>query len=470
MEAAGTEVFKALPPGNKIAVFCGSGNNGGDGFVVASLAARSGRQVLCLVASDESDLSPDAARQLEAARKAKVRPIFASDANWTDQLESLENQDVIVDALLGTGARGPLEGRYLQAVLAMNETDVPVVSIDIPTGIDFDSGQTFGEAVWAHSTVSFGLPKPCFFTGEGPDHAGILHMADIGFPPQLLEEATDAFLIDHEWVGDRLPNRWHTSHKGTSGHVVIVAGSARYRGAATLACLGALRAGAGLVTLVAIEEVCAAVANQLPEVTFHPVPSASGAIASTDVGELLAKADSVVFGPGLTLGAKEALGQMWANLTTPCVIDADGLNLVAEGLALPPGPCVLTPHPGEMSRLTGAEVKDILSNRFQAVRSFGKKTVLLKGANSLVWEEGQPTAVCPAGNSGMATAGMGDVLSGIIATLLAQGVDPYDAAGCGGALHAAAGDVCAAEIGPIGYSASDLALALPKARATITTA
>lgn len=468
MEAAGTAVFQSLPPAKRVVVFCGQGNNGGDGFVVAALAARSGKEVLCLVAAREDQLSPDAKRQCDDARRAKVRPIFVDSPNWSEELQNLDGYDVIVDALLGTGSRGPLAEAYLQAVLAMNESDVPVISVDIPTGIDCDTGATSGEAVWAQSTISFGLPKRCFFTGEGPDHAGSLRIADIGFPASILTEPTDAFLVDNAWVADRLPHRWHTSHKGTSGHVLIVAGSARYRGAATLACLGALRAGAGLVTLAAIESVCAAVAAQLPEVIFQPLLEREGAISgSPDIDN----ADSIVFGPGISLGARDSLAAMWRDLSKPSVIDADALNLVAAGLELPPGPCVLTPHPGEMARLTGRDVKDILANRFDAVRSFSSKTVVLKGANSLVSEQGMPAiGVCPAGNPGMATAGMGDVLSGVIGTLLAQGMETYDAAACGAALHAMAGDVCAETIGPIGYSPKDLALALPQARAKITSA
>lgn len=474
MEAAGTEVFRALPVGQRIVVFCGKGNNGGDGFVVASLAARAGKQVTCLVASDETELSPEALHQLNQARRARVKPIFTSEPNWADHLDQLDSADVIVDALLGTGAKGMLEGRYLQAVLAMNDTDVPVISIDLPTGIDADTGQAMGEAVWAHTTVSFGQPKRCFFTGEGPDHIGILKQVDIGFPPDLLSQATDAFLVDEAWVSDRLPHRWHTSHKGTSGSVAIVAGSRRYRGAAALACLGALRAGAGLVSLIAIEEVCASVAAQLPEVILNPVPESNGTIsANGEASELMARSDAVVFGPGLTMEAQDAVAALWRHLDKPAVIDADALNMVANGLVLPPGPCVLTPHPGEMARLSGLETKDILSDRFRHVRAYGKKALILKGANSLVVDSedpGRPIAVCPAGNPGMATGGMGDVLAGIIGTFLAQGLAPYDAAACGGSLHAAAGDLCLESIGPIGYSPRDLALALPGARAKITSA
>jgi len=471
MEEAGMQVFKALPSGSSLVVFCGQGNNGGDGFVVATLAARTRWQVTCLVAASESALSPDAARELGKARRVRVKVVFADEPGWTDQLEKLDDADVIVDALLGTGSRGVLEGAYLQSVLAMNEADTPVISIDIPTGIEADTGQVMGEAVWAHTTVTFGLPKPCFFTGEGPDHAGIRKVAEIGFPPELLNEPTDAFLVKAPWVSERLPVRWHTSHKGSSGHVAIVAGSIRYRGAAVLACMGALRAGAGLVSVVGIEEVCAAVAAQLPEVILHPVQGENGAIApSADASEALARADAVVFGPGLTLAARGFLERVWNGFDKPAVIDADALNLVADGLPLPSGPCVLTPHPGEFARLTGMSIREIESDRFAKARSFKEKVTLLKGAHSIICDNDRPRplAVCPAGNPGMATGGMGDVLSGVVGTFLAQGMDPYEAAACAATLHAEAGDICAESIGPIGYSPRDLALALPAARAKIT--
>lgn len=467
MEAAGAEVFAALPACQSLAVLCGQGNNGGDGFVVASLAARSAKRVTCLVAATESSLSKDAAHQLDQARRSRVKPIFAGEPGWAQALEMLDQHDVIVDALLGTGARGPIEGPYLEAILAANATDVPVISVDIPSGIDCDTGQPLGEAIWAHTTVTFGLPKPFLFAGEGPDHAGVWRVAGIGFPPQLLEAPTGAFLTDFPWIAERLPLRWHTSHKGSSGRVLIVAGSSRYRGAAALACAGALRGGVGLVQLAAPEIVCAAVAAQLPEVTFLPLDEQNDAArAIIDAAEA---ADATVFGPGLTTDVRPLLESVFPYLTKPTVLDADALNLVADGLPLPPGPAVLTPHPGELGRLTGSTAAEVLADRFAAVRSFDRgKTLLLKGAYSLVWEQGNSTAVCPSGNPGMATAGMGDVLAGLIGGLMAQGMEPYDAAVAGGAIHATAGDVTAAELGPIGYGAWDLSLRLPKARAKIS--
>lgn len=467
MEAAGAEVYASLPAMSKVTILCGQGNNGGDGFVVASLAARSGKTVTCLVAASESELSPDAARQLEQAKRSRVRPIFAGEAGWADALEAMDEADVIVDALLGTGSRGPIEGYYLEAILAANATDVPVVSVDIPSGIDCDTGNPLGEAIWAHTTVTFGLPKPFLFASEGPDHAGIWRVADIGFPPALLEEPTGAFLVDTPWASDRMPLRWHTSHKGTSGHLVILAGSSRYRGAAALACSGALRSGVGLITLAASEAVCASVAAQMSEITFLPLDEQTDAHRA--VIEAIGRADAVVVGPGLTTEARPLLEIVFPQLDKPNVLDADALNLIAEGLMLPPGPSVLTPHPGEMGRLLFTNAHDVQHNRFGSVKAFGRgKTMLLKGASSLVWEANMATAVCPSGNPGMATAGMGDVLAGVVGSLLAQGLTPYDAAACGGALHSMAGDMAGAEIGPIGYSAWDLSLRLPKARAKIT--
>jgi NAD(P)H-hydrate epimerase len=352
---------------------------------------------------------------------------------------------------------------------------VPVVSVDLPSGVSCDTGEELGDSVWAVRTVTFGLPKPFLFQGTGLEHAGHWTVADIGFPRELLEEPTDRKLVDADWVGCMLPERTRACHKGDNGTVLIVAGSRRYLGAAALAARGALRAGAGLVMVASVPSVCELVAAQVPETIHLPLPEIDGVIspeAADAVLEAARTADAAVFGPGLTSSeaAREFLSLVWPQWHRPCCIDADALNAVAHGVRLPDAECVLTPHPGEMGRLMRCSSAEIQADRFgvanKAAQAFGK-SVLLKGAFSIVASEGEPTLINGTGNPGMAAGGMGDVLSGIVGTLLAQSLPPYYAAACGAFWHGLAGDRCAHRIGSIGFTASEVANALPGARATI---
>ena len=479
MERAGLATFEAvrdlLPAGGRVAVICGKGNNGGDGFVVARLALEAGFGVDCLVAADEDSLSPDAKGRLAAARTAGLIPVFAGDERWPRKLDCLACKNVIVDALLGTGVSGCVEGTAGEAVKAINRSGVPVVAVDLPSGILCDTGEELGDSVWAVRTVTFGLPKPCLFQGTGLEHCGHWTVADIGLPRELLEQPTDMKLLDADWVGCMLPERTRASHKGDNGTVLIVAGSRRYPGAASLAARGALRGGAGLVVVASVPSVCAAVSAQVPEAVFLPLPEIDGVVcpeAADLVLEAAATADSAVFGPGLTTitSAQDFLARVWLSWHLPCCIDADALNAVALGVRLPKTDCALTPHPGEMGRLMHSSSAEIQAGRFgaagRAAQAFGQ-AVLLKGAYSVIAAQGEPTLVNGTGNPGMAAGGMGDVLAGLVGTLLAQSLPPYYAVACGAFWHGFAGDLCAHKIGPIGFSASEVANALPAARATI---
>lgn len=479
MERAGLAVFEAvkeiLPKPGKIAVLCGKGNNGGDGFVVARLAKQHGYTVYCLVAAEEDDLAPDAAEQMRIARLQGLDPIFVSDSRWGHKLDVLGHFDVLVDALLGIGAKNEVRGPIKDAILAINRSGVPVVAVDVPSGIECDTGEELGDSVWAMRTVTFGLPKPFLFGGIGQEHSGYWTVAEIGYPTTLLRDATDSRVIDQEWVSNLLPERLKASHKGDNGSLLIVAGSRNMRGAASLAALAAVRSGIGLVTIAGISDVCAAVAANVPEAMLLPLPEHEGAVSADAARFLLHKAgkfDAALFGPGLTQEPPilEFLEKVWQEWTKPCVIDADALNAVSHGVRLPSAECVLTPHPGEMSRLLHLSIAEIQSDRFQTVRHAVdrfKQCILLKGPNSLVGDSGQPILVNQTGNPGMATGGMGDVLGGIIATLMAQDLPGYYAASCGMYWHGAAADLCAIELGPVGYSASQVADHLPKARSRI---
>lgn len=480
MERAGLAVFDAvrqlLPDGGKIVVFCGKGNNGGDGFVVARVARDNGFHVDCLVAAEEGQLRPEAAEQMRTAKANGVDPIFANDARWHRKIEILGCRDLIVDALLGTGAKNDVVGIIKDSIQAINRSGVPVVSVDVPSGILCDTGEELGESVWAMRTVTFGLPKPYLFEGIGLEHSGFWTVADIGYPHALLEEPTEARLVDSDWVGNLLPERRRASHKGENGSILIVAGSELMRGAAVLAAKSALRSGAGLVTVAGIPSVCDAVAASVPESLLMPLPENHGVISADAARILLEKQHryhGALFGPGLTHEEPvlEFLAKVWSGWEVPSIIDADALNSVSQGIALPKAECVMTPHPGEMSRLLHSSIAEIQADRFltvtQAVNKF-EQCVLLKGPYSIVGEPGQPMMVNSTGNPGLASGGMGDVLSGIVVTLLAQDLPAYMAATCAMYWHGTAADLCAADIGCIGYTASDVAYALPKARAKIT--
>jgi ADP-dependent NAD(P)H-hydrate dehydratase / NAD(P)H-hydrate epimerase len=479
MERAGIAIFSEikgmLPDGGRVIFHCGKGNNGGDGFVAARLAQEAGYQCQCMVACEEPDLAGAPQEQMTAARALGIPMLFADDKRYARHIECLGCADLIVDALLGTGSKGEAKGYVLQAIQAINRSGVPVLAVDVPSGIKCDTGEELGESVWALKTVTFGLPKPFLFQGTGLEHSGSWDVAEIGFPQSLLQEPTDAQLIDCEWVANMIPERLRSSHKGDNGHVLIVAGSQRMPGAAVMATRSALRSGAGMVTLASTPYVCQIVASHVPECIFLPLPEKDGTIdfdAAKVITDSADRYQSALFGPGLTTEPPilQMLAQLWEKWELPCVIDADALNAVARGVHLPKSECVLTPHPGEMSRLLEASIAEIQADRFATVRQAVEKLercVLLKGPYSIVGEEGSPMAVNRTGNPGLASGGMGDVLGGLIATLLGQSVPTFHAASCGMYWHGLAGDICAREIGPVGYSAMDVANALPKARAKI---
>jgi len=473
MERAGEAVLEAVEelvgPHSRIAILCGKGNNGGDGFVVARLAHRDDYKVVCLAACPKAELGQDAAERLREALEAGVPIVFSEDSGWRQALSDLGHTDVIVDALLGTGARGEVQGVYREAIEAANRSGKPVVAVDIPSGIDCDTGEVLGCAIRAVRTVTFGLPKPFLFQGEGIERSGKWSVADIGFPQDLLSEPTNALALDCEWVGNRLPRRAKTCHKGANGSLLIVAGSWRYPGAAALAAMGAVRAGCGLVTVAAIPSVCATVAAHVPEAIYLPLPDIDG--ADLILAEMN-RFDAAVFGPGATTESDslDLFRKLWEVWQSPCVIDADGLNAIAKGVRPPQAPLALTPHPGEASRLLGWEAKEVNRKRFEAAAAMAEKyqaSVLLKGAATVTASNGDPLKVNTTGNPGMAAAGMGDVLAGVAGALLAQGLDPDSALACGAYWHGLAGDLCAEDIGQIGFSASDLAAFLPKAREII---
>jgi hydroxyethylthiazole kinase-like uncharacterized protein yjeF len=446
MSRAGREVFERLkkywPDALSVAVFCGSGNNAGDGYIVASLVLDAGLKVCVYAVSDPEKLNGDA---LTAYRKYKE----AHGVVVAFQSEQTIIADVLVDALLGTGLGRPVAGLYAEAIQAINVHPAPVVAVDIPSGLNADTGNAMGCAVKAVCTVTFIGLKQGLFTGQAPEYCGEICYAQLGVPDDVFAclEASAARIVKAP-----LPRRKRDAHKGNCGHVLIVGGELGYSGAAIMAGEAALRVGSGLVSIATRPEHSGLLNLRRPELMCHGVETAE------QLSALLAKADVVVVGPGLSRSDwAKALFDAAISSGKPTVVDADGLNLLAAASAVKPN-WILTPHPGEAARLLSCATTDIQHDRFAAALSLQANyggVAILKGAGTLIAAEHR-LAVSSTGNPGMASGGMGDVLSGVIAGLLAQGLSLQDAAQQGVYIHGLAADLAADKGGERGLLASDL--------------
>lgn len=441
--AAVAEARIRFPDAQRWQVVCGAGNNAGDGYVVARLAVLEGIAVSVLTLVDPERLSGDAAAAFGdfVAEGGVVLP-------WSGQLDG--DADLLVDGMLGSGLERHVAGDFAAAVAALNAHPSPVLALDIPTGLHGDSGKILGCAVQADLTVTFVGLKTGLFLGDGPDCRGILRFAGLEIPDSYRDGIEPTFRrIDDAMFSAALPRRPRTGHKGAYGHVLIVGGGEGMPGAVRLAGEAALRCGAGLVSIATHPSHAALLVAPRPELMSHGVSDAS------DLEPLLLRADVVAFGPGLGQSDwARALYERVAALTRPMVWDADALNLLAEQ-PRQSGNRVITPHPGEAGRLLGVTAAEVQGDRAQALAALQARyggTVVLKGAGSLISSRPVPY-LCSAGNPGMGSAGMGDVLTGIIASFLGQGID--EAAAIGVEAHARAGDGAAAG-GERGLLASDL--------------
>jgi NAD(P)H-hydrate epimerase len=498
MARAGAAAFEAtrrrFPSewAGRVAVLCGPGNNGGDGLVVARhLAAAGVRRVRAVLLGRREQVRGDAAGALAALLDAAPQVLVEApdDGALAAALgeAGAAGWDLAIDALFGTGLIRPLEGRYRTAVEWLNAFRGPVVAIDLPSGVDAATGRVLGAAVRATVTLTLGLAKLGLALLPGAALAGEVVVLDIGHPAALVAAAPGDRLLDPAELAAavrRLVPRDPAGHKGTYGHVLVVAGAAGTAGAVALAALGALRAGAGLVTVAAPASLRPALEAKLWEAMVRPLPDgADGALDASALAEVLdlaAARDAVVLGPGLTTGpgAAAVICEAARRLTAPTLLDADGLNALGgpEGLAGlrgAAGPRVLTPHPGEMGRLLGRSTREVEADRPAAARAAAAASgavALLKGARTLVARPDGALAVNPTGNPAMASGGMGDVLSGVVGALLARGLDPAAAAELGAYLHGAAGDLGAAEVGPAGLLATDVAARIPRALAALAVA
>jgi NAD(P)H-hydrate epimerase len=483
MERAGSGVVSCLEQrlgpvrGKTVTVVCGKGNNGGDGFVAARLLRRRHANVRVLAMAPGSELSRDAATMykqfVRGAGKSSVC-LYTSRAQ-TEVL--LQDSDILIDALLGTGLSSAVTGRYAEAIDCINEADCPVVAVDLPSGLHADTGTILGRAVRASLTVTFGLPKLGLYQRDGIDLAGEVAIVDIGIPPAYIDavESRTTLITEHA-VRTYLPKRQPSSHKGTFGHAGIIAGSVGKTGAAAMAARAALRVGAGLVTVAIPASVNDTLEAKLLEAMTVPMPETKArTFARTALDRLvafMAARTAIAIGPGLSTHPEtvELVQALTKQLDRPAVLDADALNALTGRTALLAScktPPIITPHPGEMARLEAdATPQTVNSDRIGTASRFARERglfVVLKGARTVVARPDGAVAICPTGNPGMATAGTGDVLTGMMVGLLAQGMPSWEAACAATYLHGAAGDLAAARMGQAGMISGDVIEEIPHA-------
>ena len=461
-------------------VLVGPGNNGGDGLVAARHLHAWGAKVTVYLCGDR----PQGDANLAAVGKLGLPVIkVANDAGYSRLRESLDAAEVAVDAILGTGRSRPIEGTVKEVLAALADArarrpGLHLVALDLPTGLNADTGETDPACVGADLTVTLGYPKRGLFAFPGAGMTGRVETVDIGVPPGL-DGDVGLELMTAGWAADTLPDRPLAAHKGTFGRTLIVAGSKSYIGAATLAATAAGRVGAGLVTVAIPQSLQAAVAAAAPEPTYVPLPESSYGEPAAEAADLVLDAlpaySSLLVGCGI--GQSDAVNHLLERLLysgaplPPTVVDADGLNFLASSQGpgwweRMPAPAIVTPHPGEMARLSGDPVVEIQQDRVEnAIEAAGRweKTVVLKGAHTVVATPNGKAILSPFANPGLASAGTGDVLAGAIAGLLAQGLGPGTAAALGVYLHGAAGEMVTEELGDAGLIASDLLPALPRA-------
>lgn len=454
MRRAGDAAFdclrRAWPDARRLVVLAGRGNNGGDGYVIARRAVEAGWPATVLRLGDHDGL--------RGAALAAARDYGRAGGECRDYGGSLPEADLYVDAMLGTGLDRPLKGAIREAVDVLNGLDAPVFAVDVPTGLNADTGAVMGAAVRAGATASFIGLKLGLFTGEAPSLCGPVHYNGLGVPDSVFDGmAPAAERITDDFLARVLPPRRRTAHKGHFGHVLVAGGDAGTGGAVRLAGEAALRAGSGLVSVATRAEHVAALIAGRPELM------ARGVAAPGDLAPLLERATVIALGPGLGTGDwGRALWETVMEAGLPLVLDADGLNLLARARR-ERAEWVLTPHPGEAARLLETDTAAVQADRPAASRRLAEAygaVVVLKGAGTLVAAPDGRMRLCDRGNPGMASGGMGDVLTGLTAGLLAQGLQPFDAAAAAAAVHAEAADR-AASGGERGLAASDLFAELP---------
>jgi hydroxyethylthiazole kinase-like uncharacterized protein yjeF len=467
--------------GQTVAVFCGKGNNGGDGLVAARHLLRAGALPRVFVVGSFQNLKGDARKNLDMATRAGVRVSSLSDTAALEAVAGkVRRSALVIDALFGTGFKPPARGFHEEVISFINSLDGTTLAVDIPSGLSADHGRLIGGAVTADHTVTFGLPKVGQFLYPAAAKYGRITLADIGFPAALEEQtAASHRLVTSRYASTLLSPRPPDSHKGRFGHLLILAGSRGMVGAAVLAARGALRAGAGLVTVALPKSQASPSLDGLPEAMILPLPETSRGTPAEGALEVLLEQipgkQAMAIGPGLSRHKSTArlVRELITHVRVPLVIDADGLNAIADSPSIlleSASDIVATPHPGELGRLLGLSAAQIQEQRIEVAQNFSKKyglLVVLKGAGTVVASPSGKVSINTTGNAGMAAGGMGDVLTGAIGALIAQGHTPRKAAVLAAYLHGRAGDLAAAETGPQGYLAAEVADRIPSALASL---
>jgi hydroxyethylthiazole kinase-like uncharacterized protein yjeF len=483
MENAGLQIVRVLraifplPEKEKIVIVAGKGNNGGDGLVVARHLFNCGAMPLVLLLAGREDVGGDAALNLKIASSIGIAiKEIRSEEDWKGQKKALEKASIIVDAIFGTGLFKPAAGLYARAIEDINRADAFKLAVDIPSGLSSDSYEVIGPAVRADLTVALAAPKIGHIFPPSEEFVGEFVVADISIPRALLED--DGFKLELVERPSLLPSfekRKRDAHKGTYGHLFIISGSLGKTGAATMAAKAALKMGAGLVTVGTPASCLPIVARSMAELMTEPLAETREKTISAEALpralSLIRGKDALLVGPGISTqeSTAEFLRKLIPKVNLPVVIDADGLNILSlrpESLSRLPKPAILTPHPGEFARLAGVSIGDVLANKLELAPAFARKYglfLILKGYRTLVADPEGRVFINPTGNPGMATGGSGDVLSGMIASLLIQLKDPLQAAIAAVYVHGLSGDVAAQKIGEKALIAGDLIRFLPQA-------
>ncbi|CAN2039743.1 ADP-dependent (S)-NAD(P)H-hydrate dehydratase / NAD(P)H-hydrate epimerase [Candidatus Magnetomoraceae bacterium gMMP-15] len=459
----------------KVGVIAGRGNNGGDGFVMARYIACKDIDVTVYLCSSSQRVQGDAEANLRLLKPLNVDLVELPDQSaFEAHQDSIKNIDIWIDALLGTGLNSDVRGYFKYVIDFINSLKKPVFAVDIPSGLHSDTGQPCGTCIQAAATASFGLAKSGLLVFPGASFAGRLEIADIGIPPHIVESVGPSqHLITKNLISSYFTPRDPEAHKGTTGHLLIIAGSPGKTGAAAMAALSAMRIGAGLVSLGIPESLNSILETQVLEVMTAPLPEEENGILGLscfkEIEGLISGKKCLALGPGL--GTDKKTGDLVRNLilksTLPIVIDADGLNHIAghtELLKKASSSLILTPHPGEMARLIDKTPAEVQKDRINCARDFAESHnihLVLKGAGTVIAHPDGSVFINRSGNPGMASGGMGDVLTGVIAGFISQGLSVEKAVQAGVYIHGAAADTLINTIGPVGFLASDLIDALP---------
>ena len=460
----------------KICIVCGKGNNGGDGFAAARHLALSGRSVIIYLIGAGKDLKGDALTNYIIDKNMGIEIYEVRSMDGLNLLKKdIKGSGIVVDGLLGTGIKGEVKGLYKDIIDIINENARFVVSIDIPSGVDADTGKVSGTAVLADRTVTFALPKIGLYTFPGADHAGRVYIEDISMPHELIERQNiNTGILTESDISNVFLPRKRDSNKGTYGRALIIGGSENMMGAPVMSILSALRCGAGLVEACVPSSIQQRVAPLAVEAIVKGVKDEDGIICSNALDEILDSlkhASSYAIGPGLTASERllDILSNVIEEADVPGVIDADGLNVLSLDKSIlkeSKSQIIITPHPGEMARLLKSSIKDIQSDRIGCAREFSSEfgaITVLKGANTVIASPNGEVFINTTGNPGMAKGGSGDILTGMIASLLAQGIEPYEACKAGVFVHGRAGDIALQHRGEYGMKARDIIDSIPDA-------